>query len=184
VFESTAARITPHAFPPRNKPHTQSPHSIPALKHPPQTRPHHQREHKNNRLGIRTNSQDPLDVRTANFKPVTIAIDSTRYQARGANRCWRAMRVEAHKSAAGDFRRGDAARRPARITAALAAPASGVLSIEAGSGKVVTLDGAASNVFVADPKVAEVRPASESTLFVFGVGPGHTTVAALDNAVT
>ena len=71
---------------------------------------------------------------------------------------------------------------PPGITAALAAPASGVLSIEAGSGKVVTLDGAASNVFVADPKVAEVRPASESTLFVFGVGPGHTTVAALDNA--
>ncbi len=67
------------------------------------------------------------------------------------------------------------------ITAALAAPATGALSIEAGSGKVVTLDGAASNVFVADPKVAEVRPASASTLFVFGVGPGHTTVAALDN---
>jgi pilus assembly protein CpaC len=69
---------------------------------------------------------------------------------------------------------------PPGITAALAAPASGVLSIESGSGKVVTLDGAASNVFVADPKVAEVRPASASTLFVFGVGPGHTTVAALD----
>ena len=39
-----------------------------------------------------------------------------------------------------------------------------------------------TNVFVADPKVAEVRPASATTLFVFGVGPGHTTVAALDNA--
>jgi pilus assembly protein CpaC len=66
---------------------------------------------------------------------------------------------------------------------AFAAPAAlaGALSIEAGSGKVVTLDGDASNVFVADPKVAEVRPASASTLFVFGVGPGHTTVAALDN---
>jgi pilus assembly protein CpaC len=58
---------------------------------------------------------------------------------------------------------------------------AGELSIEAGSGKVVTLNGDASNVFVADPKVAEVRPASASTLFVFGVGPGHTTVAALDN---
>jgi len=54
------------------------------------------------------------------------------------------------------------------------------LSLEAGSGKVVTLSGEASNVFVADPKVAEVRPASPSTLFVFGVGPGHTSVAALD----
>jgi pilus assembly protein CpaC len=68
---------------------------------------------------------------------------------------------------------------PLGITAASAAP-DNVLSMEAGSGKVVTLAGAASNVFVADPKVAEVRPASDSTLFVFGVGPGHTTIAALD----
>jgi pilus assembly protein CpaC len=65
---------------------------------------------------------------------------------------------------------------------AQAAPPRGVLSMEAGSGKVVTLEGDASNVFVADPKVAEVRPASASSLFVFGVGPGHTTVAALDSA--
>ena len=32
-------------------------------------------------------------------------------------------------------------------------------------------------LFVADPKVAEVRPASPTSLFVFGVGPGRTTVA-------
>ena len=38
----------------------------------------------------------------------------------------------------------------------------------------------APNVFVADPKVAEVRPASPTSLFVFGVGAGRTTVAALD----
>jgi pilus assembly protein CpaC len=69
---------------------------------------------------------------------------------------------------------------PAGITAAMAASNGGALSLEAGGGKVVTLPGDASNVFVADPKVAEVRPASASTLFVFGVGPGHTTVAALD----
>jgi pilus assembly protein CpaC len=69
---------------------------------------------------------------------------------------------------------------PLGIIAASGAP-NGALSMEAGNGKVVTLDGAATNVFVADPKVAEVRPASASTLFVFGVGPGHTTVAALDN---
>lgn len=49
---------------------------------------------------------------------------------------------------------------PLGITAASAAP-DNVLSMEAGSGKVVTLAGAASNVFVADPKVAEVRPASD-----------------------
>ncbi len=56
------------------------------------------------------------------------------------------------------------------------------LTIEAGSGRVITLGGAASNVFVADPKVAEVRPASPTSLFVFGVGAGRTTVAAMDNA--
>jgi pilus assembly protein CpaC len=34
-------------------------------------------------------------------------------------------------------------------------------------------------VFAADPKVAEVRPASPTSLFVFGIAPGRTTVAAL-----
>jgi hypothetical protein len=71
---------------------------------------------------------------------------------------------------------------PLGIATAAAAQAGGALAMEAGSGKVVTLDAAPTNVFVADPKVAEVRPASATTLFVFGVGPGHTTVAALDSA--
>jgi pilus assembly protein CpaC len=44
------------------------------------------------------------------------------------------------------------------------------------------LNGAATNIFVADPKVAEVRPASASSLFMFGIAPGHTTVAAMDGA--
>jgi pilus assembly protein CpaC len=56
------------------------------------------------------------------------------------------------------------------------------LILEAGTGKVLDLRAPAANVFVADPKVAEVRPASAASLFVFGVAPGHTTVAALDNA--
>jgi len=55
------------------------------------------------------------------------------------------------------------------------------LSFETGAGQLVTLQGPAANVFVADPKVAEVRPGSATTLFIFGVGPGHTTVAALDD---
>jgi pilus assembly protein CpaC len=63
----------------------------------------------------------------------------------------------------------------------LAGPTVGSLTLEQGSGKVVALVSDATNVFVADPKVAEVRPASASTLFMFGVGPGHTTVAALDS---
>ncbi len=56
------------------------------------------------------------------------------------------------------------------------------LVLEAGTGRVIDLRASASNVFVADPKVAEVRPASAASLFVFGVAAGHTTVAALDTA--
>jgi pilus assembly protein CpaC len=52
--------------------------------------------------------------------------------------------------------------------------------LDSGTGRVLTLPSAAANVFVADSKVAEVRPASPTTLFVFGVGAGRTTVAALD----
>ena len=56
------------------------------------------------------------------------------------------------------------------------------LTLESGTGRVLVLEADAANVFVADPKVAEVRPASASSLFVFGVGPGRTTVAAMDAA--
>ena len=56
------------------------------------------------------------------------------------------------------------------------------LVLEAGTGRVIDLRASASNVFVADPKVAEVRPASAASLFIFGVAAGHTTVAALDTA--
>src|SRR4051794_13855996 len=66
------------------------------------------------------------------------------------------------------------ARSPGRLGSALA--------LEAGGGQVVALPGAAASVFVADPKVAEARPASPTSLFVFGVAPGRTTIAALDAA--
>jgi pilus assembly protein CpaC len=56
------------------------------------------------------------------------------------------------------------------------------LTLEAGGGRVISLNGPAANVFVADPKVAEVRPASPTAMFVFGLAPGRTTIAALDAA--
>jgi pilus assembly protein CpaC len=59
--------------------------------------------------------------------------------------------------------------------------AASPILLDSGSGRVLSLPGPAANVFVADSKVAEVRPASPSTLFIFGVGAGHTTVAALDS---
>ena len=60
-----------------------------------------------------------------------------------------------------------------------AAPDSSRLVVEAGMGRVVPLGSPAASVFAADPKVVEVRPASPTSLFVFGVAPGRTTVAAL-----
>lgn len=54
-------------------------------------------------------------------------------------------------------------------------------ALESGAGRILTLPVAAANVFVADPRVAEVRPASVNSLFVFGVGPGRTTIAAMNN---
>ena len=64
-----------------------------------------------------------------------------------------------------------AARRPD--------PGGQALALDAGSGRVVTLTAAAASVFAADPKVVEVRPASPTSLFLFGVAPGRTTVAAM-----
>jgi len=77
-----------------------------------------------------------------------------------------------------------AAQGPRRaVSAGLVTEQAGhsqVFALEAGNGRVLTLPGPASNVFVADPKVAEVRPASVNSLFVFGVGAGRTTIAAMD----
>ena len=67
-------------------------------------------------------------------------------------------------------------------TAAVPTVEHASVALEAGTGKVITLRAPAANVFVADPKIAEVRPASAASLFVFGVAAGHTTVAALDAA--
>ncbi len=71
--------------------------------------------------------------------------------------------------------------------AAVAAPGSkvapdaarGSLTVAAGAGRVLRLRGAATNIFTADPKVVEVRPASNNSVFLFGVAPGSTTVVAM-----
>jgi pilus assembly protein CpaC len=71
------------------------------------------------------------------------------------------------------------------LVPSLAAPAAasqsrGAVSIQAGTGRVMHLRGNAANIFTADPKVAEVRTASPDSLFVWGVAPGTTTIAALN----
>ena len=69
---------------------------------------------------------------------------------------------------------------PPPPTAEIPKPFHGSMTFEAGAGKILTLTLPAANIYVADPKVAEVRPASATSLFVFGIGPGHTTIAAVD----
>jgi pilus assembly protein CpaC len=59
--------------------------------------------------------------------------------------------------------------------------ARGSVTIPVGTGRVMHLRAAATNIFTADPKVAEVRPASSDSLFVWGVAAGTTTIAALSN---
>jgi pilus assembly protein CpaC len=51
--------------------------------------------------------------------------------------------------------------------------------MEAGIGRIVSLNAPAASVFAADPRVAEVRPASPTSLFVLGVAPGRTTIVAI-----
>ncbi len=70
----------------------------------------------------------------------------------------------------------------AMLLGSVAQAATRSIAVEAGSGQVVQLGGAAANLFVADPKVAEVRPASPTSVFVFGIAVGQTTIAAMDSA--
>jgi pilus assembly protein CpaC len=69
---------------------------------------------------------------------------------------------------------------PAARAAAAEADARGAVTIPAGTGRVMHLRAPATNIFTADPKVAEVRPASPDSLFVWGVAAGTTTIAALN----
>jgi pilus assembly protein CpaC len=70
---------------------------------------------------------------------------------------------------------------PVSRAIAAEADARGTVTIQAGTGRVMHLRAPASNIFTADPKVAEVRPASSDSLFVWGVAPGTTTIAALSD---
>jgi pilus assembly protein CpaC len=56
------------------------------------------------------------------------------------------------------------------------------MTLEAGTGRVLVLSAPAASLFAADPRIAEMRPASPTSVFVFGVAPGRTTLAAMDAA--
>jgi pilus assembly protein CpaC len=59
------------------------------------------------------------------------------------------------------------------------APRALGLLLETGTGRLISLAAPATSVFAADPHVAEVRAASPTTLFVLGIAPGRTTIAAI-----
>ena len=75
---------------------------------------------------------------------------------------------------------GQGAQGGQQIPGEIPKPYHGSLTFETGTGSILTLTLPAANVYVADPKVAEVRPASATSLFVFGIGAGHTTIAVVD----
>ncbi len=60
------------------------------------------------------------------------------------------------------------------------APYYGGIGVAKGAGKIVTLPHPVASIFAADPSVVEVRPASPTSIFVFGKGLGATTIVATD----
>lgn len=56
----------------------------------------------------------------------------------------------------------------------------GGIAVAKGSGRLIRLPHPVANIFAADPAVVEVRPASPTTMFVFGKGLGATTIVATD----
>ncbi|RVT93347.1 type II and III secretion system protein family protein [Sphingomonas crocodyli] len=63
---------------------------------------------------------------------------------------------------------------------ALTAKPTDVMTLSIGQGQLVQLPAAMSDLFVADPAVADVQARSRSQLYVFGKGGGSTVVYATD----
>jgi pilus assembly protein CpaC len=70
---------------------------------------------------------------------------------------------------------------PAAAQATSAKPAEDV-AISVGAGRMVRLDGNMSDLFIANPAVADVQVRSANQLYIFGKTPGETTVYATNNA--
>src|SRR3546814_5104756 len=51
-----------------------------------------------------------------------------------------------------------------------------------GRGTLVKLDRPMSDVFIADPAIADIQVRSPSMLYIFGKGPGETSLYATDKA--
>ena len=63
-------------------------------------------------------------------------------------------------------------------TAAAAAASGSVITLSTGRGQLITLSQPMSDLFVADPNIADVEVRSPTRLYVFGKGAGETTLSA------
>jgi pilus assembly protein CpaC len=68
---------------------------------------------------------------------------------------------------------------PATAAPKIVAAAGAPLMVDVGKGELVTLDRAATTVFVADPDVADVQVKSPSLIYIFGKKGGETTLFAV-----
>ncbi len=59
-------------------------------------------------------------------------------------------------------------------------PTIGSIGLTTGNGRLIIVPASVANVFVADPKIIAVRPASPTKLFIFGKSAGLTTMVATD----
>jgi pilus assembly protein CpaC len=71
---------------------------------------------------------------------------------------------------------------PAPAWAAAPVKPTNNITLSVGTGRMVRLNGAISDLFVADEKVADVQVRSANQIYIFGKGPGETTVFATDRA--
>jgi len=59
-------------------------------------------------------------------------------------------------------------------------PSNETIQLDVNKGMLVRLDAGVTNVFIANPKVADVQIKSSRMLYVFGTGEGETTLYAVD----
>lgn len=64
--------------------------------------------------------------------------------------------------------------------ASVLAPSEGALSIEVDKGTLIRLDRPASEVFIANPEIADVQVKSNRVIYIFGRAQGETSFYALD----
>jgi pilus assembly protein CpaC len=77
---------------------------------------------------------------------------------------------------------GAAAPAPALAQPSGASKPSNDIALSAGTGRLIQLNGAMSDLFVANDGIADVQVRSSSQIYIFGKAPGETTVYATNKA--